>query len=311
MAKSKAQKEAAADLAPVNKNNGLVTRMASKFGINPEKMMSTLKSTAFRVKGDDQATDEQMMALLVVAEQYGLNPWTKEIFAFPDKQNGIIPVVGVDGWSRIINTNERFDGLEFIASENWGLQDAAAKNCPDWIECVIYRKDRKHPVSIREYLDEVYRPPFIKTGSNGYTINGPWQSHTKRMLRHKAMIQCARIAFGFVGIYDLDEAERIMEEIDITPEPKTVTRSSASAVRNVMDDVDAQQDKSDTTIEGEFHEATVIPTYAEIADALNTAQTVDAIDDAGSVINAVDDKTQRKELADLYAERRLEIVKNN
>jgi len=31
------------------------------------------------------------------------------------------------------------------------------------------------------------------------------------MLRHKAMIQCARIAFGFGGIYDQDEAERIQE----------------------------------------------------------------------------------------------------
>ncbi|OPB31163.1 hypothetical protein [Bartonella sp. AR 15-3] len=29
------------------------------------------------------------------------------------------------------------------------------------------------------------------------------------MLRHKAVIQCARYAFGFSGIYDEDEAERI------------------------------------------------------------------------------------------------------
>ncbi|MDD8914931.1 phage recombination protein Bet, partial [Escherichia coli] len=28
---------------------------------------------------------------------------------------------------------------------------------------------------------------------------------------HKSMIQCSRIAFGFVGIFDQDEAERIIE----------------------------------------------------------------------------------------------------
>ncbi|MGC6598113.1 recombinase RecT, partial [Escherichia coli] len=39
--------------------------------------------------------------------------WTKEIYAFPDKQNGIVPVVGVDGWSRIINENQQFDGMDF------------------------------------------------------------------------------------------------------------------------------------------------------------------------------------------------------
>jgi hypothetical protein len=76
----------------------------------------------------------------------------------------------------------------------------------------MYRKDRSRPIVVREYLDEVYRAPF-KEG-----MKGPWQTHTKRFLRHKAMIQCSRIAFGFVGIFDQDEAERIAEsEKDITP----------------------------------------------------------------------------------------------
>jgi hypothetical protein len=70
------------------------------------------------------------------------------------------------------------------------------------MECVMHRKDRKHPTAIREYLDEVYRNPF-----NG----NPWQSHTKRFLRHKTMIQAARLVFGFGGIFDQDEAERILE----------------------------------------------------------------------------------------------------
>ena len=68
---------------------------------------------------------------------------------------------------------------------------------------------RKHG---REYLDEVYREPFTgnKDGRN-YSVNGPWQTHTKRFLRHKSMIQAARLVFGFVGIYDQDEAERIID----------------------------------------------------------------------------------------------------
>src|SRR3546814_4773792 len=57
-----------------------------------------------------QVSDAQMTALLIVANQYALNPWTKEIYAFPDKNNGIVPVVGVDGWARIINSHQQFDG---------------------------------------------------------------------------------------------------------------------------------------------------------------------------------------------------------
>ena len=166
-------------------------------------LIGTLKATAFK----GEVSDAQMTALLVVANQYGLNPWTKEIYAFPDKNNGIVPVVGVDGWSRIINSHPQFDGIEFHHADEF-VTMPGAKPAPEWIECHIHRKDRSRPVVVREYLDEVYRAPF--KGKYG-DVTGPWQTHTKRFLRHKAMIQCARLAFGYGGIYDQDEAERIVE----------------------------------------------------------------------------------------------------
>ena len=190
-------------MATVNKKDSLFKKFADKFNFPDEqKLIDTLKATAFKVK-DGVVTDEQMTALLIVADQYGLNPFTKEIFAFPDKQNGIVPVVSVDGWSRIINQHPDMDGLEFVYDSEIVTLNGS-KPCPTSIECVIYRKDRTHPVRIREFLDETYREP---SGN----FRGPWQSHTKRMLRHKSLIQCSRIAFGFVGIYDQDEAERIIE----------------------------------------------------------------------------------------------------
>ena len=139
-------------------------------------------------------SNEQLMALCIVADQYKLNPWTREIYAFPDKNNGIVPVVGVDGWSRIINEHPQFDGVDF-------------KDGGDYCECIIHRKDRARPVSVREYLSECARNTV------------PWQSHPKRMLRHKALIQCARLAFGFAGIYDPDEAERIAEADKVSAPP--------------------------------------------------------------------------------------------
>jgi recombination protein RecT len=49
------------------------------------------------------------------------------------------------------------------------------------------------------------------------------------MLRHKAMIQCARLAFGFGGIYDSDEAERIVEATTIDASTGEVTPKAAPA----------------------------------------------------------------------------------
>lgn len=155
-------------------------------------LLETLKATAF--KSQIAVTDAQMTALMVVANQYGLNPWTKEIYAFPDK-GGIVPIVGVDGWARIINSHAQFDGMDF---------EQDGESCT----CIIYRKDRNHPTKVTEWMSECKR-------ENAQ----PWKSHPKRMLRHKAMIQCSRLAFGFTGIYDQDEAERIVEATAIDSEP--------------------------------------------------------------------------------------------
>lgn len=159
--------------------------LAKQFNVagSEQELVATLKATAF--KGN--VSGAQMAALMLVAGQYGLNPFTKEIYAFPDKNNGIVPVVGVDGWSRIINSAPQFDGMDFEQDD---------EKCT----CIIYRKDRAHPIKVTEWMAECKRD-----------IAGPWRTHPKRMLRHKAMIQCARLAFGFVGIYDQDEAERIAE----------------------------------------------------------------------------------------------------
>lgn len=215
-------------VAQLQTRPSLVTKFASKYSIEPEKLLPILKATAFKVK-DGEATNEQMAALLVVADQYGLNPFTKEIFAFPDKQNGIVPVVGVDGWSRIINDHEQSDGIEFRQSEEMSTPEGGQK-CPEWMECVIYRKDRAHPIVVREYLDEVYRAPFKR--NDGSSTKGPWQTHTKRFLRHKTLIQAARLAYGFGGIYDEDEAERIVER-DITPEVQ-VERSATARLKSAV-----------------------------------------------------------------------------
>lgn len=161
-----------------------INQLAERFELpQSEELYQVLKSTAF--KGD--VSDAQLSALLIVAKQYGLNPWTKEIYAFPDK-GAIVPVVGVDGWARIINTNQHFDGMDFEQNE---------KSCT----CTIYRKDRSHPIKVTEWMAECKRDV------------GPWKTHPYRMLRHKAMIQCARLAFGFGGIFDEDEAGRIMENV--------------------------------------------------------------------------------------------------
>ena len=186
--------------------------MAQRLGVDAEKMLSCLRGTCFK----GVASNEQMMALVVVANSYKLNPFTKEIYAFPDsKSSGIVPMVSIDGWCRIINEHPQLDGIGFEMHNN-------GESCT----CTIYRKDRKHPISVTEYLAECYR----KTA--------PWTQSPKRMLRHKALIQCARYAFGFAGIYDADEAEIIAKETAVEvkgqDEPQRNDKKGRSALKAAL-----------------------------------------------------------------------------
>jgi len=244
------------EVATLSTRPSLLAKVAAKYSVDPHKMLGTLKATAFK----GQVSDEQMMALLVVADQYDLNPWTKEIYAFPDKNNGIVPVVGVDGWSRIINSHPQFDGVEFRESD--ATND---KGLPEWIECTIYRKDRAHPTTVREYMAEVYRN------------TGPWNSHPRRMGRHKSLIQCARLAFGFVGIYDQDEAERIREAIDVTPERTMKPRTEAPRARTPAIETESHPDPALDAYVPQYDEAAAVA-------ALKAAESVEQLDAAWGAV---------------------------
>lgn len=198
-----AQAQPAVSVKTEEKKVKLIDAVAKRFQVDGLKLYNTLKDHVFRSNGQDDTpiTEDHMMSLLVIIDQYGLNPFTKEIYAFPDKRKGIIPIVGVDGWTRIINQHPQFDGVEFRFSDKTDIPKGALAPCYEWIECAIYRKDRRMPIVIREYLDEAYKV------NKKDSAPGPWQFFPKRMLRHKALIQCARVAFSYSGIMDEDSYE--------------------------------------------------------------------------------------------------------
>lgn len=181
----------------MNTNTALTTRetkasalatMASRFSVDPTKLLATLKSTVF--KG---ASDDECMALVIVANEFNLNPFKKEIYAFPAKGGGITPVVGVDGWIRLMNQHESFDGIEFEFSE----KDGKPVSCT----AIIHSKGRRVPLRVTEYLSECERN------------TDAWKQMPRRMLRNRAICQAVRIAFSVGGIIDEDEAEQMLDPV--------------------------------------------------------------------------------------------------
>jgi phage recombination protein Bet len=231
-------------LAVTGKARTALQVMAERLKCDPEELKKVIKNSMTSAKGEDgkkrDMTDEEFFGFLIVANSYGLNPMTKEITAFAAKGGGIVPVVSTDGWTRIGVNHPDYATHYFRHSEAPFVTMKGAKPCPEWMEIVIVKQDGTE-LPIREYLDEVYRECDYVT---------PWKTHTKRMLRHKTKIQGFREAFGFGGIYDEDEAHRIIEaEIappvgkpdTLAPEEITNGASDASAVTSGKESTPAKE----------------------------------------------------------------------
>ena len=177
----------------------VIGSLATRLECDPAKLVPLLKKTAFATC----RSDEEFQAMCMVSNTYGLNPILKEVYAFPSKSGAVVPIVSIDGWLKIINRHPALDGIEFEEGD-------------DHCTAVIHRKDREHPTKVTEWLSEC----------RGETE--PWRRWPKRMLRHKALIQCARIAFGFAGIYDEDEGERIAIAQAAEAAPKRGRRATAA-----------------------------------------------------------------------------------
>jgi phage recombination protein Bet len=189
---------------PAGDRRSILMTMATRFGMEPSAFEATVRATC----GCDKASREEFAAFLLVANEYGLNPVTREIYAFPKKGGGIQPIVSIDGWMTMANNHPAYDGITFVDR----LDDSGRLLA---ITAQVHRKDRSHPIEVTEYLAE------CQQGTE------PWRKWPARMLRHKAAIQAIRYAFGFSGIVDPDEADRMRPAVVEAVARPAVARPSA------------------------------------------------------------------------------------
>ena len=180
-----------------------LTVIAQNTGTTEEEITDVLRGMIVSAKNQHgaQATNAELAVITGVCATYGLNPLVKECAAFISGGKLQI-VVMIDGWYKLVNRQPDYDGVEFEEHFN-DKGDLVSTTCK------MYLKTRGRPVCVTEHMTECR--------DSKSTV---WQKWPARMLRHKAFIQAARMAFGISEVVDDDEAARITgarQEKDITP----------------------------------------------------------------------------------------------
>lgn len=223
------------DMIKTERKLSAIDAMAQRLQVSRDTLEKTLKATAFR----DCKTNEEFVSAIIVANTYQLNPLLGEIYAFPSKRGGVTPIVPIDGWISLVNRSPENDGVELIENRTPGKKNLSETDV-DSVTAKFYQKGKGHPITVTEYMVECF------DGNKQ-----PWKKWPIRMLRHKAYIQGARIAYGFSGIYDNDEAERIEEatlidDAPMIPMPQAKTPPpSAQAQPEIVDPSANTESRSD------------------------------------------------------------------
>jgi hypothetical protein len=185
-----------------------VTTLAETLGFDRATLANVLAKTVM----PSSTRPEDALAFCAVANSLGLNPLAKEIYAFPGKSGGIQPIVGVDGWVTI--ARRKSPGVRFLFDDVLGPDGSLIS-----VTARIVERGDSHPIAeVTEYMVE------CKRGTD------PWRTAPRRMLRHKALIQAIRYAFGVSGVIDEDEYARMTErEVEAMPaKPRTLDALSKS-----------------------------------------------------------------------------------
>ncbi len=244
--------------------------MAQRLSVEPGELSEVIFNSV--MPAGKQVSNAQVITFLALANQYGLNPMAREVYAFPAKGGEIQTIVGIDGWLTILNNNPQFDGMDVEFSQS--RITIGGKDVPEYCKVIIYRKDRNRPVVAIEYMEECHR------GTD------PWKQKPRRMLQHKATIQAARYAFGMSGIIDEDEAERYQEagliEKDITPQPEPAAATQSNTLNSILAEQQAQAVHPDTTSIEENHDPIVAAdTYSKLMEEASSIEDLEQFYDEG------------------------------
>lgn len=131
----------------------------------------------------------QLNALRLISK-HELDPFSDEINIHQYEDAHWQAFITIDGWAKLINSHPAFNGISFAESEE------IVNGLPVWMKCIIYRKDRVVPIEVKEYLSEIQ------------TEHSIWKDMPRRMLRHRVIAQCARLAFG-VSVPEYQPAKNI------------------------------------------------------------------------------------------------------
>lgn len=135
-----------AAIAATEKNQTLTEKAAALMGVPADSLLTILRGVWTTKKGEPDLTQTDMFIGIGIVAKYDLDPIAREIFVTKSKGK-LITIIGIDGWIKILDRTEHYDGFEMKLHED-------SNGVIDWVDATIHSKTRSHPSTYRAFRDE-------------------------------------------------------------------------------------------------------------------------------------------------------------
>lgn len=195
------------------------------------------------------ASENEIKTLLYLSKEYNLDPIKKEIYFIKYGGRSTI-ITSRDGYLKIANRNENFDGLEsdvvYQADKLTKREDGSLlitygehhlmfdKTKLVGAFCNVWRKDRAKAISVFVSIKDYYK--------KGAPI---WEQYINAMILKVAEAMALKRAFAISGLVTREEIERevIESESDITIDDTIITEAQKKAVAAILNAKNIDEEK--------------------------------------------------------------------
>ena len=177
-----------------SKRQTITSTAAAFLGVEPARVCDLLRGVWTTTKGTPPLSNQELTNGLALIARYELDPFAREIYVTRDKRGRLITIIGIDGWIRILDRTDHYDGFEQL----FGYDQSGNV---DWVETRIYSKHRRHPAVYRAFARE-----YKKLG--GYVAD----LIPDHMLRLFSLRHAARLFVPLGGNVLTEEEARWMQQ---------------------------------------------------------------------------------------------------
>lgn len=131
---------------------GVTAKVAAMLAVPEAQVFNLLRNVWGTTKGQPPLTNNEMFEGMSMIARFELDPISREVYVSRDKKGRLMTIVAVDGWVKILDRTDHYDGHEVIIKFADGREGELAAVIS--VTTIIHSKKRSYPTPYEAFTEE-------------------------------------------------------------------------------------------------------------------------------------------------------------